>query len=124
MAKQRKPRDKASETAFERPRVVVRFREGVRLADRPDLGDQIEHAGIGPWKKLIEQFPGLKLSPVFTYLKRGEFSKLTSRAMEMDPTYKPADFNAFYYVDAPPVREIHSNRRPPWRRALAISYSC
>jgi serine protease len=106
MAKQRKPRDKASETAFERPRVVVRFREGVRLADRPDLGDQIEHAGIGPWKKLIEQFPGLKLSPVFTYLKRGEYPKLTSRAMEMDPTYKPADFNAFYYVDAPPETDL------------------
>lgn len=93
-------------TMFDRPRVVIRFREGVRLADRPDLEDQIEHAGIGPWKRLTSEFPGLKLSPVITRLKASDLQELTRRAMEMDPTYKPADFNAFYYVDAPPETDL------------------
>ncbi len=26
--------------------------------------------------------------------------------MEMDPTYKPADFGTFYYVDAPPETDL------------------
>jgi hypothetical protein len=106
MAKQNKPGDKTSKAAFERPRVVVRFREGLQLSDQSDLGDQIEQTGIGPWKKLAQEFPGLKLSPVFTFLKRDGVQELTRRAMEMDPTYKPADFGAFYYVDAPPETDL------------------
>jgi serine protease len=91
---------------FERPRVVVRFRDGLRLSDQSDLGDQIEQMGIGPWKELVQEFPGLKLSPVFTYRKSEDWQKLSRRAMEMDPRYKPADFNAFYYVDAPPKTDL------------------
>jgi serine protease len=106
MTKQREPKSKTLETAFERPRAVVRFREGLRLSDRSDLGDQIEQMGIGPWKKLVKEFPGLKLSPVFTHLKRGDLQELSRRAMETDPTYKPADFGAFYYLDAPPETDL------------------
>jgi serine protease len=106
MEEQRKPQDNNNDVAFDRPRIVIRFREDVRLADRPDLGDQIEQTGIGPWKRLVEQFPGLKLSSVFTYRKRDDFHAMTSRAMEMDPIYKPADFSAFYYVDAPPETDF------------------
>lgn len=106
MAKQHEKRDKTFETAFERPRVVIRFREGVRLSDQWDLGDQIEEMGVGPWKKLVQEFPGLKPSPVFTYLKRDDTQELSRRAMEMDPTYKPADFEAFYYIDAPPETDL------------------
>jgi hypothetical protein len=32
MEKQRKPQDKTDDATFDRPRVVIRFREGVRLA--------------------------------------------------------------------------------------------
>lgn len=106
MAKDNQPKGKTSETPFERPRVVVRFREGIRLSDKSDLGDQIEQMGIGSWKKLVQEFPALKLSPVFTYHKRGASQELTRRAMEMDPTYKPADFGVFYYVDAPPETDL------------------
>jgi serine protease len=106
MAKQDEPRDETSEASFERPRVVVRFREGVQLSDRLELGDQIEEMGIGPWKKLGNEFPGLKLNPVFTYLNRDDVQKLSQRAVEMDPTYKPANFGAFYYLDAPPETDL------------------
>jgi hypothetical protein len=106
MEKQDKPRDKTNDTAFERPRVVIRFREGLRLSDQSDLGDYIEQKGIGPWKKLSQEFPGLKLSPVFTYLKHGDLEELTRRAMEMDPNYEPADFAAFVYVDATPETDL------------------
>jgi serine protease len=106
MNKQRKPKGKADEATFDRPRVVVRFREGIRLADRLNVEEQLEELGIGPWKQLTEEFPGLKLSRVFTHLKEGELRELTRRAMEMDPTYKPANFGAFYYVDAPSETDL------------------
>ena len=38
---------------------------------------------------------------MFTHLKPDELQDLTRRAMEMDPTYKPPHFGAFYYIDAP-----------------------
>lgn len=106
MKKSRNAKDKSDNAKFDRPRVVIRFREGVRLADRPDLEDQIERTGIGPWKKLTGEFHGLKLSPVFTRSNGSTLQDLTRRAIEMDPTYKPADFNAFYYVDAPPETDL------------------
>ncbi|WP_083340325.1 S8 family peptidase [Nitrosomonas communis] len=106
MESQREPKDEINDAMFDRPRVVIRFRDGIQLADRPDLEDQIEHTGIGPWKKLTEEFPGLKLSPVFTHFKGSDLQELTRRAMEMDPTYKPTNFSAFYYIDAPPETDL------------------
>ncbi|NHZ90320.1 S8 family serine peptidase [Massilia sp. CCM 8733] len=97
---------RTNSASYDRPRVVVRFREGVHLADRPDLGEQIENTGIGPWRRLIAQFPDLKLSPVFTVLKSDDLRELQRRAAAMDTSYRPADFNTFYYVDAPPETDL------------------
>jgi serine protease len=91
---------------FERPRVVVRFREGIRLPAEPNPEIHIERLGVGPWRKLTQDFPDLKLTPVFTYYHRDELSELTNRAAEMDPTYQPADLSVFYYVDAPPGTDL------------------
>ncbi len=106
MDTQHKHNSETGEGSVDRPRVVVRFREGVRLPERENLEAQIEELGIGPWKQLTQEFPELRLSPVFTYLEPGQMRELVQRAMEMDPTYKPADFAAFYYVDAPPQTDL------------------
>lgn len=106
IAKRREPSGQMSKTSCERPTVVVRFREGVRLSDREDLGDQIEQMGIGPWKKLVQDFPGLTLGPVFTHLTRDDLQKLSRRATETDPTYKPADVGAFFYLHGPPETDL------------------
>ena len=106
MKKPRKPKPDADEPSFDRPRVVVRFDEGARLRGRGKPEVEIQRAGIGPWDKLVEEFPGLRLSPVFAQEKGTEIRQLTARAAEMDPTYKPADFGAFYYVDAPPETDL------------------
>ncbi len=91
-----------SHARFDRPRVVIRFRDGVALDGGADVEGQIERSGIGPWKKLCETFPDVKLSPVFTHLGTDELQRLTRRAMQQDPTYRAADFAAFYYADTPP----------------------
>ncbi len=106
MKKQNKIEDQNSKGTFDPPRVVVRFRRGFELSDGKDLGDQIEKMGIGPWKKLESTFPDLKLTPVFTFLKPDELNKLIRQAIETDPTYKPADFDSFYYIDGPPDTDL------------------
>ena len=93
-------------SSFERARVVVRFREGVRLSGRPDTGDEIERAGIGPWASLTNEFPGLVLSPVFGPAVEDQLSSLQARAAELDPTYRAPDFGAFFYIDAPPETDL------------------
>lgn len=89
-----------SEASVDRARVVVRFREGVRLPERENLEAQIEELAIGPWKQLMRESPE-RLSPVFTYLKLDQMCELIQRAMEMDPTCRPADFETIFYVEAP-----------------------
>lgn len=98
------PRRSAADTASMTPRVVVRFRDGLKLSERDDIGKEIEALHLGPWSKLVAQFPGLKLSPVFT--AGAGLQDLTRRAMEIDPTYTPPDFGAFFYMDAPPQTEL------------------
>jgi hypothetical protein len=56
----------------DRPRVVVRFREKFETDKNENIGDRLEKMGIIPWKKLEKTFPNIELSPVFTYLERGE----------------------------------------------------
>jgi len=106
MSKQTKPRGKTSEKTFEHPKVVVRFRKGFNFSDQQDPADQIEQMGIGPWKELMVNFPNLKLSPVFTSDEHGDLKELSGRAMEMDLKYKPVDFDAFYYIVAPPQTDL------------------
>ncbi|MDQ1918932.1 S8 family serine peptidase [Massilia pseudoviolaceinigra] len=86
---------------YDRARVVVRFHENTRLDPTGDLGEQIDRSNLGSWKKLLGQFPGLTISPVFTLIKGNELEELIQRAVQMDRTYKPANFGAFYYIDAP-----------------------
>ncbi len=86
---------------FDIQRVVVRFHEGIRLPNEPNPEKYIDKFGIGPWEKLTQEFPNLKLIPVFRTDNNG-LNSLIKKAFEMDSTYKPVDFSVFYYIDAPP----------------------
>jgi serine protease len=97
--------ERSEGSSFERARVVVRFREGVRLSGRPDPAEEIEQAGLGPWTRLTDEFPGLTLSPVFD-TNQEQLQGLQARAAEADPTYKAPDFGAFFYIDAPPETDL------------------
>ncbi|WP_157778573.1 S8 family serine peptidase [Massilia violaceinigra] len=101
MDEQDKLQGRPNDDTYDRPRVVVRFRAGVRLDDRGDLGEQIDRNNLGSWRKLLGQFPGLTVRPVFTLVRGNQLEQLIRRAVQMDPTYKPADFGTFFYIDAP-----------------------
>ncbi|MDQ1918931.1 S8 family serine peptidase [Massilia pseudoviolaceinigra] len=102
MDKQDNLQGRPNDPAFGRPRVVVRFREGARLDDTGNLGDQIEQTGLGSWSNLLDQFPGITVTPVFSSeVRNKQLGAVTTRALELDTSYKPADFSTFFYIDAP-----------------------
>jgi hypothetical protein len=79
-------------------RVVVRFRSGLRIPVDSD-DDEIERAGIGPWIELKQKFPSIRLRPVFTDWTDDEIARKVAEAKKLDPTYQPADFNAYWFID-------------------------
>lgn len=92
---------------YEPAKVVIRFREGINLKG-PNLERQIDQQGIGQWEKLVQDFPNLKLSPVFQEPVHDIINNLNKRAVENDPTYRPIDFSVFYYIDAPSGTDLVS----------------
>jgi hypothetical protein len=87
-------------------RVVIRFVAGIRLSDGPNASEEVEERGLGPWRQLTQEFPGLQLSPVFTEPQNEGLQALIRSGTEIDPSYQPADFGTFYYVDAPPETDL------------------
>ena len=101
MAKSKKVNKQEKQVVSFPRRVVVRFREGVQIPEAGRPEDHLEKLGIGPWRKLLKQFPGLKLTPAIMVMKRAQLAELVQKAARMDPTYKPVDFSVFYNVEAP-----------------------
>ncbi len=95
-----------SNVPLEPPRVVVRFRDTVKLADAPDPAGEVERSGIGPWDRLSREFHGLTLTPLLSAAGRSQAPELARRAMDRDPNYRPADFSSFFHVDAPPGTDL------------------
>ena len=89
----------------DRPRIVVRFTRAGRGWDASSLVSGGDRIGAGPWNELLETFPDLRLTPVFT-AEQGEIEALQKRALETDPTYVAADLGAFFYVDSPPETDL------------------
>ena len=84
---------------YYRPRVIVKFRDHIRLPYNHKAGSQIEEFGLGSWKKLTEQFKGISIGPLFTSKKPEEIRELVKRGKEMDPTYRPPDFLTYFAVN-------------------------
>jgi hypothetical protein len=75
-----------------RARVIVKFRDDVGLPYDKTASSEIEARGIGPWKKLTEEFEGLTLDPLYASVPAGRISELVGRATSLDPTYRPPNF--------------------------------
>jgi len=88
-------------TGGDRPRVVVKFRDGVQLPYEDGAEKYVERLRVGPWSKLAAEFPGARLTRMFTALAPNKIRELVSRAVKLDETYRPPDFLTFFVVDAP-----------------------
>src|SRR5918994_1917554 len=83
------------------PMVVVRFNEQVDVPYEDDVHARFDELKLSPWRRLEERFGKLALKRMVTALKPEQITELQTRAMRLDPTYRPARFTSFFYVDAP-----------------------
>lgn len=84
-----------------RPRVVVKFRDGVQLPYEDKAEAHVERLDVGPWDRLEEQFPGITLSRLFTSQEPEKIQSLVRRAADRDRSYKPRNLLAYFAIDCP-----------------------
>jgi serine protease len=84
-----------------RPRVVVKFREHVRLPYEDGVERQVDRLGIGPWADLARAFPGITLLRLFREPGPEGLPELQARAVELDPTYRPPPLERYFAIEVP-----------------------
>jgi len=85
-----------------RPRIVVKFRDFIKLPYEDGAEKCLEKLKIGPFERLAKEFPGITLKRLYTALTPQQILKLVDRASELDPKYIPPNFLTYYLIDCPP----------------------
>jgi hypothetical protein len=104
----RRARAAASERYAERPRVVVQFRPEYKIPYTDDASSAVEALNAGPWNRLVEEFPGIRLLRLFRSTKPEVLDRLVARAREMDPTYQPGHFYGYFAIEADRAVDLHA----------------
>src|SRR5215211_2023455 len=83
------------------PQVIIKFHDFIDFNGSENVTETIEKSGVGNWKQLDQQFPGIKLQKIVTSLADKKLDALVNRASEMDPSYKPVNFKNYYVINCP-----------------------
>lgn len=92
--------------AGDRPSVVVKFHDQVPVPRESGGEPQPPDERLGPWEDLRAGFGELRLRRVFTSIRTDRLHVLVDRARELDSTYQPANFGAYFAVDARPGTDL------------------
>lgn len=85
---------KVSPRDAERPRVVVKLRDDAGEASEAILGEALERMG--------GRFANLRMERAIRSVDAKTIASMQERAMRLDPTYRPANLQAYVYIDIPP----------------------
>ncbi len=83
------------------PHVVVAFWEEIDLTYEPGAERELVERGLAPWEELENDFPDMRLVPLFTALDEGGIGELQAKAAQMDPSYEQPRLTRYFRVDAP-----------------------
>lgn len=84
-----------------RHKVVFRLREFIRIDDPDRTVKLIEAGEFGPWSKLSEAFPGIRVQPRWMSAGDGRVRELIEKARDMDPEYKPGPVLNYFQIICP-----------------------
>ena len=90
-----------AETPGYNPRLVLKFRDNVEIPYGDEAAEALDRFKIGPWSRVAERYPGLRLRPMFTSVKPDRIRQLTEQGRERDSSYVPPNFLTFFLVDLP-----------------------
>jgi serine protease len=81
--------------------IIVKFCDHIELPYYKGVEKQIEEFHVGPWKKLVANFPGVTIEPLFINIDPDKIRDLVSRARKMDPTYIGPNFLTYFRISCP-----------------------
>ena len=87
-------------TELSRPRVIVRFHEGIDSGKHKDAVGYLKQRDPAMLRRVETAFGTLRIEPVFSDKTREKIPKLQRLAVERDPSYNPSDLTTFHYVEA------------------------
>ena len=106
MSVKKEPRSKkldlSQEIGFVPPRVVVKFRDEVKIPYQDGAEKVIERAKIGPWSRLVAEFKGITMKRLYPEIGAEKIIDLVRRASELDETYRPPNLLNYFVIDTPP----------------------
>jgi len=88
--------------------VVVKFRDGINLPYDDTVGPAIMERGIGPWDKLVSQFPGLTIGPLFRAASADAITRKVQQALEMNPKSRARALTSYFLVRVPEAVEAEA----------------
>src|SRR5438094_322939 len=91
------------------PQVILKLRDNNgRNLPRAQKAREVEEMErdparyLGPrWKKLVKDFPEIRIERLITSLPPEKILNLVDRANERDPSYRPPDFLSYFTVRCP-----------------------
>jgi hypothetical protein len=86
-------------TKLSRPRVIIRFHEGLDSRRHDDAVGYLKERDPAILKRVEAAFGAIRIEPVFSAETRKKLPKLQQLAVERDPSYDPSDLTAFQYVE-------------------------
>jgi hypothetical protein len=82
-------------------RVIVKFDERTQLPYEEAVDEYLEERKVGPWPRLVEQFPGITIQRLINSVSPERIGNLIEEAKRNDPTYHPPNFLTYFAVHCP-----------------------
>lgn len=83
------------------PRVVVKFRDNIRLPYEDGAEKHIEKLKIESLGRLLREFPDITLKRLYTDISPDKLQALMEKASIADPTYHPPNLLTYFVIDCP-----------------------
>ena len=88
----------ADEIILQPPRVILRFDDETSSRELRSPIELLAESHPARWKKFTDRFGDVRMDRSLRKTESGEVRELQKLAMERDPNYRPANFDAFFDV--------------------------
>ena len=85
------------------PRIVLKFHDHIQMPYEGDkqVNDYFLEHHVVSWPQMLRDFPGIRISRLFTTLEPAKIFELVNEAKNRNSFYKPPNFLTYYAIDLP-----------------------
>ena len=83
-------------------RVVLKFQDHINIPYEDGAEQYLERLQVGPWDRLVGDFPGIRLVPLYTSVDPKQLRSMAEEAARLDQDYQPPNLLTYFAIDCPP----------------------